>query len=101
MKEKTRGRIESLLDNALKKEYLLRLSNVEWVRRETPIHSFEDFAFGYIVGVLKTITELKATSSLLDVIVTNKPSKHSKEIDDLLKRRLKEILERVNRELGT
>ena len=106
LRRKTRGLIESLLDEALREEAEI-LPAIEWVREEIPIPSVRDFALGYTVGALKTLGEaihaLPPTIDLKDFswrTRTEKERKFDAIINTILRRRLPEILEKINRELG-
>ena len=46
--EKTKGHMESFLDNMVEKGDLLAV--LGWVREETSISSFRDLALGYMIG---------------------------------------------------
>ena len=89
-----RGYIESRLDKYIKAEMV---SDVEWVRQEIPVSSTRDLALGYAIG---TLYMTSATTAMIG-------SKDSKLLDEddeiiitMIKRRLPEIIERIERELN-
>ena len=93
MDEKMRGYIESTLDNFLQTEIV---SDVEWIQNEIPISSLRDLALGHIVALLHTF----ASNTIL-FRTYQKPSKEDEDaIRIMVKRRLPDLVEKINRELG-
>lgn len=107
LSKKTRGSIETLLDDALRGEDGI-VADVEWIRQEIPLSSFRDFARGYAIGMLKMLALLPASlpSFLAEIrgFTWSARDKEGRAIDaianTIVKRRLPEILEKVERELG-
>jgi len=88
-----RGIIESKLDFLLKGDIV---EDVEWFQQEMPISSLGDLALGYVFGMLS------AYSIGILGFLTNKSvsKKDAEEIETMVKRRLPEIMEKINRELN-
>lgn len=94
MDEKMRGFIEKSIDYVLMHDIT---PDVEFVRDVIPLKSFEDTVFGYELGVLKNqIYFILMMSSGLKVI----PAEEKSQVDEILKRRVPEIREKILRELG-
>ena len=105
-KKETRGSIESLLDHALKEEEEI-LPEVEWVRQEIPLSSFRDFTVGYILGTLKVLAEIPPSLPSIVKLRSFSWTAHKERdqkidalINKILRRRLPEIVEKIERELG-
>ena len=92
MDAKKRGFIENLIDEALKAEIT---GEVEWVKDIMPLKSFEDFALGYVSGLVW---------SLMDDVIRmgrKEPTEEDeKEINLILKRRILEFRNKIKVELG-
>jgi len=92
--EETRGYIESRLDQYLQTETVV---DVEWVQNEIPISSLRDLALGHVIALMIAF----AINSLM-FRTQEKPSKEDLEaIRMMVKRRLPELAENIERELGT
>ena len=93
MNEATRGYIESVIDEIMEHELL---SSVDWVADEIPISSLRDLLLGYAIGSLD--------AALIGIVSQRTRSKVSDEdmeaIMTILKRRLPEIIEKINIELN-
>ena len=91
---RTRGFLELVMDEYFRRVEIIK-EEIEWVQREMPISSFEDVMRGYIIGGLHTValtTILRLGKQFSD--------EDNKEIKEMLKRRLPEIIDKINRELG-
>ena len=88
-----RGYIEETIDEIIEKEAIF--TNIEWIRQEIPVASFRDLALGYIIG------GIVSTAVLMISIGERRPisDEEKHEIRAMLKGRLSEILERINKEL--
>lgn len=98
MDEKTRGLIEKAIDMLLDREIC---KYVKWVEKEIPVSSVRDLMLGYAIGYLDTA----ATSVWVSCHGKKKVSAEvgnqvDKEIELIMKRRLPEILRKINRDLG-
>ena len=96
MEDETRGFIESTVDEILGEEVV---PEIEWIREEIPISSFRDILLGYLIGLLS------ATSTLFAYLRPKRISREKEEkIDEtirtMIKRRLPEIVEKINKELN-
>lgn len=94
MDDATRGFIENSVDNLLNREILQR---IEWIQRETPISSLRDVALGYIVLSIEALAE--------GAVMMNHPEyriseKDKEDIRSIIKRRLPDIFEKIERELN-
>lgn len=96
MDRNLRGLIENAFDAGLKESFR---EDVEWIQRQILISSARDVAIGYIAGGLM--------SAGIGICMTSKrhyPEKEQyadiEEIKQMLKRRLPEIVESVERELN-
>jgi len=93
MDDATRGYLESVVDEDLR----CNLSkDILWIKDKIPIQSFRDLVLGYTIGMFNAIslTAIRQKSRQM-------PTAEDLElIDSILKRRLPEILEKINRELG-
>jgi hypothetical protein len=88
-----RGHIESTIDEMMRKEDFL--VNVEWVREEMSIESLRDLTLGYIVGgIVSTAVMMISVGERRSIADEDK-----QEIRAIIKRRLPEISEKINREL--
>lgn len=88
-----RGYIEETIDEIIEKEAIF--TNIEWVRQEIPVASFRDLALGYIIG------GIMSTAVLMISIGERRPISdgEKQEIRTMVKGRLSEILERINKGL--
>jgi len=88
-----RGYIEETIDEIIEKEAIF--TNIEWIRQEIPVASFRDLALGYIIG------GIVSTAVLMISIGERRPisDEEKHEIRAMVKGRLSEILERINKEL--
>lgn len=95
MDEAVRGYIEKQIDNAMREEVF---QYVEWVQNEIPISSLRDSMIGYLVGALQVLAE----SSALFVMRRRgrTTEEEDREIRLIIKRRLPEIVEKIERELN-
>lgn len=100
MDKKTRGLIERNLDYIIKKTDITE--GMLWLLDDFLPKSPEDLALGYVLGSLKRYAR--------EVIRMNKILKHRKNTDvtdeeemiirDMLRRRIPEFLDKINRELN-
>jgi signal recognition particle GTPase len=94
--EKTRGFLEKAIDDIMTEEYI---PSISWVQDEMPIKSLGEVAIGYVIGGIEA-----AATLITQMSKRNRSEKEVKEDEEeiraLLKRRLPEIVEKVNTELG-
>ena len=95
MDDATRGYIEQSIDYILAGEVL---RDVEWIRHEIPISSMPDLLIGFIVGSIDTFASGICVMAKRPYTKKQK-EKDDKEIEALVKRRLPEIVEKIEREL--
>ena len=96
MDEKTRGYIESRLDRFANLEMV---TAIKWVQGELPISSLRDLAIGYFIGGAEAIAYILATMGTRRT-KDDVSDEDSDAIITMIKRRLPEIVEKVNRELN-
>ena len=89
----TRGFIESYWDKVLR---TASLPSIGWVREEVPISSLRDLALGHDLGMLAAF----AVSTLSMFTPRGCSEEDFRAIREMLKRRLPEIVEKIERELG-
>ena len=93
MDEETRGVIEKMMDESFRNEIL---PDIEWLRNELPVSSLRDLALGHVVGHTQAIS-----SALVGTRQGGKfTPKDIEEIKAMIKRRLPEVMEKIERELG-
>ena len=94
-----RGFLESILDDALQeKEEEGFVAGIEWVQQEIPISSLRELVLGYVIGALEAICYAVAT---VRKRLSKKEEKEAEEtIRTMIKRRLPEIMEIIESELG-
>lgn len=93
MDKTMRGYIESAIDELIEETQII--PSIDWVQQEIPISSFRDVVTGYAIGTLETM----AVACIR--IRTGKLSEEEKTtIRGMLKRRLPEIMQKIERELG-
>lgn len=72
------------------------LPSIDWVRNIPPIASLQDLAFGYAIGTLERMAS--------DTVIVKSRGKITEEDDNeirtMLRRRLPDIMEKINRELS-
>ena len=96
MDKVTRGYLEKVLDDYLNEIEII--SELDWIRQEVPISSLKDVALGFTLGSLEMLSE--------SVCILKKPKttpkddeKDEKEILEMIKRRIPEIVRKINKEL--
>ena len=101
MDKKRRGIIEAMFDDAMQ-EYTDIVADIEWIQREIPVSSLRDLALGYFLGVLETVGDAySSVPSIISMkIAWGEHHKDTKTIRRMLKRRLPEISDKINRELN-
>jgi hypothetical protein len=88
------GIIEKSIDFVLKHDVV---PDVEFMRGLIPLKSYEDTVLGYQLGLLKNqIYFMLMISSGLRIV----PVEDKNQVDEILKRRVLEIREKIFRELG-
>lgn len=92
MDDVTRGYIESVMDDILKEDVL---KDIEWTEKEIPISSMKDLVIGYLCGILDAFAVLTASTRARKGVTENDMN----EIRGMVKRRLPEIVQKVEREL--
>jgi hypothetical protein len=93
LKEETRGTIETDLDDLLKTDLF---SEIKWLEDEVPIQSLGDLGLGYIFGSFVLFAQ-----SIITMTERRKATLEDyDEIKKMLKRRLPEILTKINQELN-
>jgi hypothetical protein len=90
----TRGYIESKMDELLQKS--ASLPSIEWVKDEVSISSLRDLALGNDIGHLTAL----ATTTIRLATGHRFSMEDYKTIREMVKRRLPEIVEKIERELG-
>lgn len=91
MDERFRGYIESEIDRMVQEEIV---EDVEWVQEEIPVSSLRDLALGYMIGLLRGVVVMVAAART--EVEYNEAEKTARAI---IKRRLPEIIEKIEREL--
>jgi len=92
LNEKTRGYIESMMDGAFDKAMT---TSIEWVKSELPVSSFRDLVLGHVIGfteamcfAMTTVAEQSAEEEDKEIIRT------------MIRRRIPEIVQQIERELN-
>lgn len=93
MDMKTRGAIETAWDTYLKAEII---PEINWVEKEIPISSLKELMLGYVLGQMEALA-IEAIR-LLTRKMSSKEDDYA--VESMLKRRLPEIMEKIERELG-
>ena len=93
MLDSTRGAIESALDKIFGEEVV---SYVQWVEGEVPLKSLRDIALGYVIG-----TAMGLAVGFI-VIAEQRPivDEDRTDIETIIRRRLPEIIKKVEVELN-
>ena len=93
MLDSTRGAIESALDKIFGEEIV---SYVQWVKGEVPLKSMRDLALGYVIG-----TAMGLAVGFI-VIAEQRPivDADRTDIETIIRRRLPEIIKKVEIELN-
>jgi len=95
--EKTRGFIESAMDKMMKEEIV---GDVGWVPEEIPISSLAELALEYTIGIFRAaawaVVQLVSPRSLSEAT----EEQEEKVIRAMIKRRLPEIVKKINMELN-
>ena len=91
MDKKTRGYLESVMDEIIQEEVF---PSVEWVQQEMPISSVRDLTLGYVIGLLETLAIVSVRIRTRAVL----SKEDNRIIKTMLKRRLPEIIEKIERE---
>ena len=94
MDEKTRGFLESVMDELIQEMPIT--PSIKWVRQEMPISSLGDLMLGYAIGSLETLAIVSIRVRMRNVL----SEENGKTIIEMLKRRLPEIIGKIERELG-
>ena len=89
MDEKVRGIIEREFDNLLKSNIL---DSIKWFTQEVPHSSVRDIALGYAMG------SMESYGRTLHELIMREPIE-TDELESIIRRRLTEIREKINREL--
>ena len=93
LKPQTRGVIESSFDDFLKVDFS---SNIQLLEDEVPIQSLRDLCLGYVTGGLYVL----AHTTIFVVEKRVPTNEDGNEINSILKRRLSEILRKINEDLN-
>lgn len=94
MDDATRGFVESMIDRAMMADIL---PDVEWIGQQIPISSLRDLALGYFAGLSDAYSHAISTLDRNGII----PSEEDKQtIRGMIRRRLPEIVEKIERELN-
>ena len=91
--ERARGYLESAIDELIQQTEII--PSIQWVQQELPISSLRDLVLGYAIGSLETL--------LRGVVKLSRggcSEEDLRTIDGMLKRRLPEIVEKIERELN-
>lgn len=94
MDEKTRGFIESVMDELIQEAPIT--PSIKWVRQEMPVSSLKDLMLGYAIGSLETLAIVSIRMRMRNVL----SEEDGRTIIEMLKRRLPEIVGKIERELG-
>jgi hypothetical protein len=90
----TRGFIEKEIDRLMKDEW--DLDKIKWIPKTIPITSLHEVALGCVLGrIMRFSREILLQISGAEPIVEDE-----REIQDMLKRRIPEIMERITLELS-
>ncbi|UCC28165.1 MAG: hypothetical protein JSW29_01580 [Candidatus Bathyarchaeota archaeon] len=93
MKEKTRCAIEEMLDSIIKSD---KVDRIKWINREFPVRSMRDLVLGHLIGELTTRTlfllNLSEKRDFTD--------QDEKDTSSMIKRRLPELVEKIEKELN-
>lgn len=95
MDKKTRHYIELSIENLFLKGDLANA--IEWIRQETSISSFRDIVLGYMIGGATAVANTY-------IVLTEKRAisdKDKTEVRELLRKKLPDFLERVQREMNS
>ena len=93
MDETTRGIIESQIDTMLNNQII---PEIAWIQNEMPVSSLKDFAIGYVMGAIKAAA---ISFAAMRAKPTDTLAEAENAIMKIIRRRLPEIVERVNKEL--
>jgi hypothetical protein len=92
--KKTRGYIELAINDVVLKGDLVGV--LKWVQRETSVSSFRDLTLGYMIGGAMSIAYTYIVLSEKRAIT----EKDKIEVRELIRERLPDFLERVEREMS-
>ena len=96
--DETRGFIESLMDEMFTDEIV---EDVKWVQEDIPISSLAEVALGYVIGYLRALAHYTIALRTKHLGKDKRRDERvEKEIWKIIKRRLPEIGERINKELN-
>lgn len=90
MDKKTRGFIEKTIDDITKIDFVEE--GLSWILEDVPIYSVKDLALGWAVGAIHTFALTEIGRTIRD--------EEENEIRNMIRRRLPEILDKINRELN-
>jgi hypothetical protein len=93
--EHIRGSIESMLDDMIREPTII--PDIRWVEESIPVSSIGEVALGYAIG------SLEATAIAMARLLGAKKGEskeYIKTINAIIRRRLPELAEKINRELG-
>lgn len=93
MDERARGFIEKMIDDMVEKGDLVGV--LGWIEEETPISSFRDLALGYMIGGVMAIAP-----ALVFLWGERFTDEDKLEMREIIRRRLPEFIQRIERELG-
>ena len=96
MDDKMRGVLEKIIDESLEEGIL---QHIKWLQDAIPISSLMDVAVGYAIGNIATLANVVCQLLTSGKYTPAKEEGDSVETREILKRRLPEILERINREI--
>lgn len=92
MEKEERKKVENFFDNYLKGDIIPRIT---WISRAAPLSDMRDIALGYIVG--EALAKIHATGLLVGPYPTDEVMS---EVIGMLKRRLPELVEKIEIELN-
>ncbi len=94
MDKKTRGYIELAINDVVLKVDLVAV--LKWVQRDTSVSSFRDLALGYMIGGAMSLAHTYIVLSKRRAIT----DKDKIEVRELIRKRLPDFLEKVEREMN-
>ena len=97
MDDVAREFVERNLDRILQQEVVPLFA---WIGHETTISSLRDMGIGFVVGVMQSLAEVSCLVGRKKEFTEREETEEDKEIRALIKRRLPEIVEKIDLELG-
>ena len=96
MDDVAREFVERNIDRILQQEVI---QLYEWIGRETTISSLRDMGIGFVVGVMQSLAEVSCLVGRKKEFTEREETEEDKEIRAMIRRRLSEIVEKIDGEL--